>query len=470
MINPLNSWWSYQLCLEVVFQYLNQGNEVVWYNAAGKSKKLFRLNDNNSINSIIFKNPVNIINRLLDSANIDHFNPTFKKKRMQIPFHNIADLKSFEIAGSPIGKIIFSSMAYELKTTGFSLNQIRSKLKYYINYLSELQNNIEKDLAKIKPNMVVTIQDRLAASSLALAIARKFGIKTKVYYWGSDINKIVEYENSLYDFNEWRKKIIYKYLTLSPSFEEKQIILDKIENFSLNPSQDSKTFLSYQKPGFSLQNQNKKLITFYASSEHEHSPITLRDANVFQSQYDAFNALQEICLKYDFQLVLKYHPIRHQEYRRSWKKNKYLYDWKKIKINDAVIELMPDSPIDTYKLIDDSDINITWNSTVGLESIARKKSTVIVGDAAWLNLNWNIHAWDPLNLEKILVDELQSPDHEFLIPWFWYLENYGNPIEFVTLENYNPRINGVKILQPRAFAWIIYKTIINFYNKKQRLK
>ena len=128
---------------------------------------------------------------------------------------------------------------------------------------------------------------------------------------------------------------------------------------------------------------------------------------------------------------------------------------------------MPDSNIDTYQLLIDADINVTWSSTVGLESIAREKKTIIMGDSAWLNLDWGIHAWNGESLEKLLDNNLPSLKKDVLLPWFWFMQNYGEAFKFVKVLNFNPIVDGTSIIQHRLYVAPIYKILkygMNFLN------
>jgi hypothetical protein len=127
-------------------------------------------------------------------------------------------------------------------------------------------------------------------------------------------------------------------------------------------------------------------------------------------------------------------------------------DWLDVDIHESVLQLLPDSKIDTYQLIQTSDLNVVWTSTVGIESILRGKKTIVLGDTHWLNLDWGIHAWNGQDLERQLRDPNPALESVDLRPWFWFVSDYGTPFQYSRLENGNLELNGQSVLRHRA--WI----------------
>jgi hypothetical protein len=380
------------------------GYHIFWFNGAVRNKRKFEMNKSDFINPIFFRPPNSIIKQIFHKEEISGEFDYIKinnKNRINFQFNDVDDIRKYHYESSPVGAIIFSGIASKLKNTGFSIKDISKDIEYFSMYIQELQSRLCAQIDKVKPQLLVTINDRLPGSSLSLAIARRLNISTKVFYWGSGMNKIIGYDNSLYDFDEWRLMTKQNFLKSKINNSNLSKAKVEIEKLVKSPSFDSRGFLKYQKLGTSVVKKNR-LIVFYAASEHEHSPLIFRKNNSFSSQYTAFEALQQICIELNYQLVIKYHPIRKNN--KLFDRNKFfLNDWKKITIHPDVLQLMPDSSVDTYQLMKDADINVTWSSTIGIESIVRERPTIIMGDTTWLDTNWGIHAWD---VETLIVKTL----------------------------------------------------------------
>jgi hypothetical protein len=118
---------------------------------------------------------------------------------------------------------------------------------------------------------------------------------------------------------------------------------------------------------------------------------------------------------------------------------------------EHVVEIPADSDIDTYRLIEDSALNIVWSSTVGLESIARQRPTLVLGNPHWLNRNWAIHAWSQNELQDFFSANFKPVTNSWLLPWFWFIRNYGSQARYFTLVNSTFNFEGKFLVNER---WI----------------
>ena len=308
-----------------------------------------------------------------------------------------------------------------------------------------------------------------------MSLARKHGIKSRIIYWGSDANSVQDYEHSLYDSSEWQRQISLNWEEFPPS----EAVLERLEanlaTFAHTLSEDSQEYTSSHVQGTSIIKKRRTCV-FYAQSEHEHSPNFIPDTvGRFPNQYAAFQVLQELADLYEYDLVLKYHPIK-DKHKQNTLSTANTLDWKTISLNANVIEIQPDSNVDTYKLIHDADINIVWSSTVGLESIARGCPTLIIGNTHWLNKDWGIHAWNKEDLAKFFVTPPNIIRRNSLLPWFWFLESFGSPVKFSFLLNGVLTVNGVRIIRERAFLrpiitvlWAALRILDKFSPSERRI-
>ena len=284
-----------------------------------------------------------------------------------------------------------------------------------------------------------------------------------------------DYENSLYDSSEWQRQIALNWAEFPPSAAELERLQAKIDVFSQTLSQDSQEFTSSHVQGASIIKKRRTCV-FYAQSEHEHSPSFIPDTvGRFPNQYVAFQALQELASLYEYDLVLKYHPIKDKHKQKTLSTANSL-DWKTISLNENVLEIPPDSNVDTYKLIHDADLNIVWSSTVGLESIARDRPTLILGNTHWLNKDWGIHAWTKEDLAKFFVAPPKVIGRNSLAPWFWFIESFGSPVKFSFLLNHSLTVDSVRIIQERvllrpiiAFLWGALRVLNKFATGDMRI-
>jgi hypothetical protein len=477
VVSPLNTYWSYQLTSEAALRAHKKTEHVKWVNVATRQKKLFEINRTDHLAWWRYQNPSLRIKTVLSTHGVDA-DPRFTKIKgdFSVPaFNSIQELRNYKLGDLNLGAIVFSAITSAKHTTSFTLDEISEYINHFFMVGFETHKRLEDEILRFKPEVVLTINDRLIGSSIAVSLARKYGIKSGIIYWGSDPNSVQDYEHSLYDSSEWQRQIALNWAEFPPSEAELELLQAKIDVFSHTLSQDSQEFTSSRVQGASIIKKRRTCV-FYAQSEHEHSPNFIPDTvGRFPNQYAAFQVLQELADLYEYDLVLKYHPIK-DKYKKNTLPTANSLDWKTISLNENVLEIQPDSNVDTYKLIHDADLNIVWSSTVGMESIARGCPTLILGNTHWLNKDWGIHAWTKEDLAKFFVSPPKIIGRNSLIPWFWFIESFGSPVKFSFLLNGVLTVDGVRIVQERTLLrpiitvlWGALRVLDKFASSERRI-
>lgn len=452
VINPLNTYWSYFLTAEAAARAAEKSSNVTWINLACRQGRKFEINVGDNLPLWRFQDSAKNLKVVFDSLGIKSDASYTKPSRShQIPnFGTMQELREFKLGNINVGALIFSGIASAKKSTAFSLREANPYINHYFRYASSSIERLRKKIIEVNPELILTTNDRLIGSSVALALASELGITSRVIYWGSTSNKIQDYVQSLYDSDEWQSQVMNLWSKNPPSGHEVDLVTEEIKKLGSTPNEDSRAYLNFQKQGKTIEMSSNTAI-FFAQSEHEHSPnFIVRDQRRFQTQYDAFLALQEVTKRCGWTLVLKYHPIRHNSDKRQ-RLAKPSLDWDRIEKMEHVIEIPADSDIDTYRLIEDSALNIVWSSTVGLESIARQRPTLVLGNPHWLNRNWAIHAWSQKDLQDFFSANFKPVTNNWLLPWFWFLRNYGSQARYFRLVNATFNFEGKFLVNER---WI----------------
>jgi len=152
----------------------------------------------------------------------------------------------------------------------------------------------------------------------------------------------------------------------------------------------------------SLKNiENKKVITIFNSSLDEYEG--LEGFGPFFYQNDNEGILQ-ICRSLerfsDIKLYLRVHPNLR---RLNNSQNKFLKE--KINVLNSVEMIPAEDSVDTYALIDKSEIVIVFGSTVGAEAAFAGKKVVLLGRAAYENLDCFVIPKSHEELMRILTDD-----------------------------------------------------------------
>lgn len=118
---------------------------------------------------------------------------------------------------------------------------------------------------------------------------------------------------------------------------------------------------------------------------------------LFDDPFDWIAATADTCENSpDIQLIIKSHPA--EEILGT---NESIYDWAMESLdtseNSSTTVLPPDTDVDQYKLIDIIDASVVNDSTVGLESVYRKKPSIVVGNAHYRNYGFSV---DPESIKE----------------------------------------------------------------------
>ena len=460
VINPINTYWSYQITGEATLRASRKAGTTKWMNVAAQVGRRFEINTTDNLPSWRYTNTSKRMEQIFTVEQIiSDSKYTLPKKTHKIPdFASIEDLRKYQYNDLNFGAIVFSAIASVKHSTSFDLHEVLPLIKHFFSLGFEIYERIEAEILQFNPTHILTTNDRLVGSAIAISLAKKYSRIGTILYWGSDANKIQDYANTLYDSKQWQSHITLNWENNPPTLLDLEALQMEINRLADGPNENSRKYTHEHILGKTIQ---KKRITciFYAQSEHEHSGHFIpKTIGRFANQYEAFKALQEATYLAGFDLYLKYHPIKRGSKLKS-KQNSYSLDWKSISLMAHVQEIGSDSDLDTYQLIDDADFNIVWSSTVGLESIARERPTIILGDPYWLNLSWGIHAWSSSQLNQLLNSQISHPSKEILMPYLWHAKNFGSDMKYFRLSGDDVSYRENLILKERFGLRLMFRVI-----------
>ena len=429
---------------------------VRWINISQYEPKRYFINKEDFNSRLKHQNSLKKIKSILSKVGVEvktiPKNSNIKVKAA-MEFSSLEELRAFKVGEIPLGAIVYCAIAGVKRSTAISLENDAELIDHFLKSTTNMLGQLEFEISQRPPDLIISTNDRLPGSALSVALARKWNIPVKIVYWGSNPHKIIDYKDSLYDSHQWQRNIRDKWEQAEPSELDKVELRKTIKELISNPSADSLTFLHTQQKGKGISKSNFTVI-FYAQSEHEHSSTYLEGIEGrFKNQYEAFVALENVCYNLGLDLVLKLHPNRFDSNSiedDELERNEWIH-----KVSKKTMIISKHSNFDTYQLLNDADLNVVWNSTVGVEAIARSKPTLVLGNAHWLNLEWNIHAWSEFQLLRRMVEKGWRVDPEELLPWFWYLENFGVDCNFVSISD------GLRVLEVRVIKKRILFRVIN---------
>jgi len=171
----------------------------------------------------------------------------------------------------------------------------------------------------------------------------------------------------------------------------------------MNPGGSNRYAEFWEDSKFSVS--GKKVVAIFTSSMDEFAELgpTWREDN-WQGQWDAFDYAIENLLSSGYQVFLRVHPNLANKKKDAQTETLKAIQALSVKYQDLqVINSM--SNINSYSLIEFSDLVITWVSTLGLEASAMGKKAVCMA-ATEYDLVADVKRW--LNKIDVKLDELNS--------------------------------------------------------------
>jgi len=404
--------------LEIMERLLQNGNTIYWVICNGDFQTCFHNPEHKLMHCKVCHSRVNKGLEILRKNVVNHQNlhvlnygrflqlEQFKKNGFvsDFDFNTIGELKTYHY------KTYDSGMATASSLVSFTRNHEPDLLlhKDFINrglltgaYLYEVFQLI---LNQIQPDLVILFNGRFIENRPLLRVCQQKKIDFATHERGGKLNTFLFRINSIpHSIETVRNEMEALWSQAGVDRDEvgKTFYTNRIKRV-----EDAwYSFTKEQQEGRlpeSLKNiDNKKVITIFNSSLDEYEG--LEGFGPFFYQNDNEGILQ-ICRSLerfsDIKLYLRVHPNLR---RLNNSQNKFLKE--KINVLNSVEMIPAEDSVDTYALIDKSEIVIVFGSTVGAEAAFAGKKVVLLGRAAYENLDCFVIPKSHEELMTILTDD-----------------------------------------------------------------
>jgi hypothetical protein len=447
--------------LEIMEQLLEQGNKIYWIICDGD----FR---------ICFHNPEHILQeckncyyrvsngfKLLKDKILNHKNITIlkydkflktnefenSKPLVDFNFLTIQELKKFHYKTYDVGLATFSSLVSYTRNHEPIISDHQSFIEKALFTGAYLYETFQLILNKIKPDLIILFNGRFIENRPLLRVAQERKIDYATHERGGKLNSFLFRINS----------IPHSLDTISQEIESlwENAIDDKIEigkTFYTNRIKKVEdawySFTKEQQDGKlpeSLKNNDKKVITIFNSSLDEYEGLEGFGPFFYDNDNEGIKAICESLKVFpEIKLYLRVHPnlkgIDNSQ-NRFLKMMGEMYD------SIEVIEAQ--DKVDTYSLINASDLIVVFGSTVGVEAAFAGKNVVLLGHASYQNLNCLVIPKNHEELIEMLTNnhyEFPNIKHEDTLKYGYWNERFGFPYKhYQPINIADGTYRGVKI-------------------------
>ena len=314
-----------------------------------------------------------------------------------------------------IGKWVKSSVHSHFRVDEIDLTNIKVR-EGYANYVESgllAAHGLSRLIKEFKPNCMFLFNGRHSSLRVGLELAKKENIDTYLHERGSVFETVQIYKNvpAALELVKAYRKVWSKWQDIPLTFYELEEIKDLLCKMRDGTGQNWKSYTVSNQVGeaefknkYGLNKYQKVWTVFTSSLDEEASD---ERHTTFDSQIDWIENTIKISIKYEHKLFIKIHPntggqrstgVNLAELEEFVKlHNKY------IKYNDQIKFIFPDDGLNTYDLVDITDLGITYGSTVGLEMVCMGKQVVVCNEAFYDNLPFIWTSKSKENYEDLLL-------------------------------------------------------------------
>lgn len=225
----------------------------------------------------------------------------------------------------------------------------------------------------------VVFNGRFLHDSAVAAAAEQAGIPVLAYDFGGNDTDYDLTIDPTHDWSALQRRMLAMYEAWDP-VERDELGSSWFEERRQHADPRNALFVESQAVGTGIDKaEGKRLVVFFSSSGDEISELDLDWADYFYGQPGALMAVAEACRnRDDTVLLVRTHPHKRMKPKRD------VEEW-----HEAVAQARPDihldefSEVDSYTLMRQADVVVTYGSTTGVEAAYANCPVIVMGPSAY---------------------------------------------------------------------------------------
>ncbi|WP_169630232.1 capsular polysaccharide export protein, LipB/KpsS family [Flavobacterium humi] len=404
--------------MEIVERLLAQGNTIYWIVCESDFKACFNNPEHTTMDCKVCFSRVNKGLDVLKKSSKHSENlhilkyrqfltlEAFKKSYFQqdLHFSDIKELKAFHHKSYDSGMATASSLVSYTRNHEPDVSKYQDFIKRGLLTGGYLYETFQLVLDTIQPDMVVLFNGRFIENRPLLRVCQERNIKYATHERGGKINNFLFRINSIpHSIETISAEMDYLWETARNNRKEigKTFYTNRIKRVEDAWYSFTKEQQEGRLPESFKHVENKKVITIFNSSLDEYEGLEGFGPYFYANDNEGIQKICESLQNHpEIKLYLRVHPnLKGLDNSQ----NKYL---KEVIGSYPSIEIIPaEDSVDTYALINKSDIVVVFGSTVGAEAVFAGKKVVLLGRAAYENLDSFVIPKNHEELVRILMDD-----------------------------------------------------------------
>lgn len=410
--NPVFPIWSIEYALKLA----SEGNEVHFLNLQELNAFIFRRKFKKAIFAISRKNKTSdILSKLCkDNGIFEHKADFPKASNVQISLTSENE-KTFKLAMSSKYGAKFGSRYVSLDE--IPIETVKSERMFFDMAYQTIQNLVDA----LKIERLTTVNGRLIVSAAIVAAARNLEIPVQLL---ESVNLAGDryhiFDRSPHDLREMSEAHQILWSTAGDFREvESQGYLDNRYGERLRAQISKEYDFSEQ---FDLKSHHQKLASFFPTTETEFPVFSdFYTTSTFQaSQQNAFKAFTKVAKDFGFDVIVRAHP-QNSDFQNVEISEDAI--WRSLCSETGAEFISASSRINSYDLVNKSDLCVTYCSSIGIEAVLMGKPLLILGESDYSEYMPKNQGFTVEGIKKILETDVPVIPVSNLYPWaLWQLK------------------------------------------------
>ncbi|EMI17314.1 Capsule polysaccharide biosynthesis [Rhodopirellula maiorica SM1] len=350
------------------------------------------------------------------------------KEAAEMPLSTIADLKLLRWRDLDLGMGVVSSLISRFKTPDLDLQKHNNIARDAIRAFMLAYEASCAVYAENHFDLAYFFNGRFCSTRAILGATQNNQIEFRIQERGCDPSHYCLLTNVPHDRVRLQRNILKFWDQHSEEYRQQQAEAF-YDGRRKGGSHGWPSFTSHQDQGVpQTLRSTRYLLSYFCGSDDEN--VAIGDAFAqqgFETQAEAVLALLDtIKSQPDCHLAIRVHPHLRSKSAES------RYFWDHLPVSENVTVIAADSPINSYDLIDASDLVITYGSTVGVEASYYGKPVLLLGSSFYDQLNASHQAYTPETIRDFLSDPAQWTSHARAgsLKYGFYANKHGVPFEY----------------------------------------
>jgi hypothetical protein len=401
--------------LELYQQHLDAGDTVVYWACLGEQSLCdFNLTgDQASCRQCVGRRQMGLellsrpgrVLPLLSSPRTSTHRPSTWPTQLPWEFDSLEQLRQLQVENFDIGYACLSSLVSAVREPAPDLQQHAPLLRQLLWESWRVYHATLQRLQALGPDQIYVFNGRFAMMRAVLRAAQRAGIRCLIHERGGTFNRYQLFENHLpHDLEPMQRRIQMHWHQADPQRRQQagaQWFIDRRNRIE----RGWKSFVKHQRPNLLPENWNPAAhnLVLFCSSEDEFVAIGgAWSRRTYTSQVAGVRHLLSLCRRDDVRLTVRLHPNLRSapEHLTS-----VFYQ-----IADPRLQIIaPDSPVDSYHLMEQATTVVTFGSSVGIEAVYWGRPSVLLGPSFYRALGGT---YQPIPADLTNIDQGETTPPE----------------------------------------------------------